>query len=69
MVDVIEFGDCRDIMRNWIELGVKVHTCVTSPPYFWLAQGWVMWCLTLSWVAEPPRLWQNGLVAIIWDVN
>ena len=36
MVDVIEFGDCRDIMRNWIELGVKVHTCVTSPPYFWL---------------------------------
>ena len=36
MVDVIEFGDCRDIMRNWIELGVKVHTCVTSPPYFGL---------------------------------
>lgn len=33
---MIEFGDCRDIMRNWIELGVKVHTCVTSPPYFWL---------------------------------
>jgi DNA modification methylase len=23
-------------MRNWIELGVKVHTCVTSPPYFGL---------------------------------
>ena len=36
MVDVIEFGDCREIMRNWIELGVKVHTCVTSPPYFGL---------------------------------
>lgn len=36
MVDVIEFGDCRDIMQRWIELGVKVHTCVTSPPYFGL---------------------------------
>jgi DNA modification methylase len=32
----IEFGDCREIMRNWAADGVKVQTCVTSPPYFGL---------------------------------
>lgn len=32
----IEFGDCREIMRRWIAQGVKVQTCVTSPPYFGL---------------------------------
>ena len=30
----IEFGDCRDIMRRWANEGVRVQTCVTSPPYF-----------------------------------
>lgn len=29
-------GDCRDTMRQLIAQGVKVHTCVTSPPYFGL---------------------------------
>lgn len=32
----IEFGDCRDIMRQWAKDGVKAQTCVTSPPYFGL---------------------------------
>jgi DNA modification methylase len=32
----IEFGDCRDTMRRWAADGVKVQTCVTSPPYFGL---------------------------------
>lgn len=32
----IEFGDCREIMRRWVNDGVKVQTCVTSPPYFGL---------------------------------
>jgi DNA modification methylase len=32
----IEFGDCRETMRRWIAEGVKVQTCVTSPPYFGL---------------------------------
>ena len=32
----IEFGDCRDTMRRWSSEGVKVQTCVTSPPYFGL---------------------------------
>lgn len=32
----IEFGDCRETMKRWIEEGVKVQTCITSPPYFGL---------------------------------
>jgi DNA modification methylase len=32
----IEFGDCREIMRRWASEGIKVQTCVTSPPYFGL---------------------------------
>jgi DNA modification methylase len=32
----IEFGDCRQIMRQWAKNGVKAQTCVTSPPYFGL---------------------------------
>lgn len=35
-MNVIEFGDCRDIMREWAVQGVKAQTCVTSPPYFGL---------------------------------
>jgi DNA modification methylase len=34
--NIIEFGDCRDIMRQWAKDGVKAQTCVTSPPYFGL---------------------------------
>ena len=32
------FGDCRDVMRRLIADGVKVQTCVTSPPYWGLRQ-------------------------------
>jgi DNA modification methylase len=32
----IEFGDNREIMKRWIAEGIKVQTCVTSPPYFGL---------------------------------
>lgn len=36
MLNQIEFGDCREIMRKWKDQGVKAQTCVTSPPYFGL---------------------------------
>lgn len=36
MRDRIEFGDCREIMTRWYNEGVRVQTCVTSPPYFGL---------------------------------
>lgn len=32
----ILFGDCRTIMDQWIAEGVRVQTCITSPPYFGL---------------------------------
>src|SRR5574343_343602 len=35
-MNIIEFGDCRDIMKMWKCLGVKAQTCITSPPYFGL---------------------------------
>jgi DNA modification methylase len=35
-MNIIEFGDCREIMRRWASEGVKAQTCVTSPPYFGL---------------------------------
>ena len=35
-MNLIEFGDCRETMRQWAEQGVKARTCVTSPPYFGL---------------------------------
>ena len=35
-MNLIEFGDCREIMRRWAAEGVRAQTCVTSPPYFGL---------------------------------
>jgi len=35
-MNIIEFGDCQDIMRRWASEGVKAQTCVTSPPYYGL---------------------------------
>jgi len=32
----ILFGDNRQTMKIWAEEGIKVQTCVTSPPYFGL---------------------------------
>ena len=32
----VYFGDCRTSMQQMVEQGVKVQTCVTSPPYFGL---------------------------------
>lgn len=36
ILDTVHFGDCRATMRDLISHGVKVQTCVTSPPYFGL---------------------------------
>lgn len=36
MTNKVFFGDCRDIMKQLISDGVKVQTCVTSPPYWGL---------------------------------
>lgn len=36
MLNEIHFGDCRDSLRKMAAAGIKVQTCVTSPPYFGL---------------------------------
>jgi len=36
MSGLIEFGDCREIMRSWPGRGIKARMCVTSPPYYGL---------------------------------
>jgi DNA modification methylase len=35
-MNFIEFGDCREIMRDWKREGIKAQMCVTSPPYYGL---------------------------------
>jgi DNA modification methylase len=35
MLNEIYFGDCREGLSRMAAAGVKVQTCVTSPPYFW----------------------------------
>jgi len=35
-LNIIEFGDCREIMRKWKNEGIKIQTCITSPPYYGL---------------------------------
>jgi DNA modification methylase len=35
-MNIIQFGDCREIMRRWASEGVEAQTCVTSPPYYGL---------------------------------
>ena len=46
----IEFGDNRQTMRRWAEEGVKVQTCVTSPPYYGLRDYG-----TGTWVGGDPE--------------
>jgi DNA modification methylase len=36
MLNKIHFGDCRESLRAMAAAGVRVQTCVTSPPYFGL---------------------------------
>jgi DNA modification methylase len=46
----IEFGDNRQTMRRWAEEGVKVQTCVTSPPYYGLRDYG-----TGTWIGGDPE--------------
>jgi DNA modification methylase len=35
-IDECHIGDCRDLLREMAANGLKVQTCITSPPYFGL---------------------------------
>jgi DNA modification methylase len=52
-MNLIATGDCRDLMRRWIGEGVRVHTCVTSPPYWGLRDYGVDGQLGLEPVLAP----------------
>jgi len=64
----IEFGDCREIMRNWAEKGIKAQTCVTSPPYYGLRDYGHDGQIGLE---ETPEEYIKSMVEVfrcVWDV-
>lgn len=64
----IEFGDCRETMRRWAADGVKVQTCVTSPPYFGLRDYGNEGQIGLE---ETPEEYIKAMVEVfrcVWDV-
>lgn len=68
MKNIIEFGDCRDIMRRWASQGVKVQTCVTSPPYYGLRDYGHEGQIGLE---ETPEDYIKAMVDVfrcVWDV-
>ena len=68
MLNKIEFGDCRETMRRWKEQGIKVQTCVTSPPYFGLRDYKHEGQIGLE---ETPEQYIAAMVEVfrcVWDV-
>lgn len=57
----IVIGDCREIMRVWAKQGVKVQTCVTSPPYFGLRDYGVNGQLGLE---QTPQEYIDAMVEV-----
>ena len=57
----IEFGNCIDIMQKWVNEGVKVNTCVTSPPYYGLRDYGVDEQLGLE---ETPKQYIDNMVKV-----
>ena len=64
----IEFGDCRETMRRWSAEGVRVQTCVTSPPYFGLRDYGHEGQIGLE---QTPEQYISAMVEVfrcVWDV-
>jgi len=64
----IEFGDCRETMRKWASEGIKVQTCVTSPPYYGLRDYGHDGQIGLE---ETPEQYIEAMVEVfrcVWDV-
>lgn len=67
-MNIIEFGDCREIMRRWAKDGIKAQTCVTSPPYFGLRDYGHEGQIGLE---ETPEQYIAAMVEVfrcVWDV-
>tara|TARA_R110000868_G_scaffold5732_2_gene33816 strand:- start:32 stop:970 length:939 start_codon:yes stop_codon:yes gene_type:complete len=64
----VYFGDCRDSMRQMAKDGIKVQTCITSPPYYGLRDYGVEGQIGNE---QTPREFIDNLVevfACVWDV-
>ena len=64
----IEFGDCRETMRQWAADGIKAQTCVTSPPYYGLRDYGHEGQIGLE---ETPEEYIKAMVEVfrcVWDV-
>ncbi len=67
-MNLIEFGDCREIMRRWASEGIKAQTCVTSPPYYGLRDYGHDGQIGLE---ETPEEYIKAMVEVfrcVWDV-
>jgi DNA modification methylase len=64
----VYFGDCRDSMRQMAKDGIKVQTCITSPPYYGLRDYGHDGQIGNE---QTPKEFINNLVevfACVWDV-
>jgi len=62
------FGDCRDSMRQMAKEGIKVQSCITSPPYYGLRDYGVDGQIGNE---QTPKEFIDNLVevfACVWDV-
>jgi DNA modification methylase len=62
------FGDCRDSMRQMAKDGIKVQSCITSPPYYGLRDYGVDGQIGNE---QSPKEFIDNLVevfACVWDV-
>ena len=67
-MNLIEFGDCRETMREWARQGIKAQTCVTSPPYYGLRDYGHESQIGLE---ETPEQYIEAMVEVfrcVWDV-
>ena len=67
-MNLIEFGDCRETMREWARQGVKAQMCVTSPPYYGLRDYGHEGQIGLE---ETPEQYIEAMVEVfrcVWDV-
>ena len=57
----IIFGDCIEVMNKLISDGIKVQTCITSPPYFGLRDYGVEGQIGLE---ETPQAYVDKMVKV-----
>lgn len=67
-MNLIQFGDCREIMRGWAKQDIKAQTCVTSPPYFGLRDYGVAGQLGLEQTPEEYIAAMVEVFRCVWDV-